>query len=73
MARKNSQQGRRTGKGISLLPAIWARIDRLAAAQDKSRSEVVEEVLSLHLPVIADLRKTEDNSQPSEELELLAR
>ena len=50
MARKTKPENRREGRGISLLPALWARIDRLAEAQEKSRSEVVEEVLSLHLP-----------------------
>jgi metal-responsive CopG/Arc/MetJ family transcriptional regulator len=63
MARKKRQSELRQGKGISLLPTLWARIDRLADAQDKSRSEVVEDVLTAFLPAIDDLRKTQDTTQ----------
>lgn len=63
MARKTKPENRREGRGISLLPALWARIDRLAEAQEKSRSEIVEEVLSLHLPAVVNFRKSDENTQ----------
>lgn len=40
--------------GIGLRPSLWERIDRYAKAQGKSRNMVIEEVLSLHIPVIDD-------------------
>lgn len=52
--------------GIALRPSLWARIDELADAQDKSRNQVMEEVLSLHLPSLAGSRNSHEDTRESE-------
>ena len=67
--KKASKRQPKVPGGIALRPTLWERIDRLAEAQDKSRNQVMEEVLSLHLPVDHDFRKG-DNPQDTAPLEL---
>lgn len=55
--------------GIGLRPSLWERIDRFAAHQKKSRNQVIEEVLTLHVPVVADSSKTDPNPRDSETVE----
>lgn len=59
MGRRLTRNERRQGRGISLLPALWARIDGMAEAQSKSRSEVVEEFLTPLLSLGDDLQRVE--------------
>lgn len=49
--------------GIGLRPSLWRRIDAFAEVQGKSRNQVIEEVLSLHVPVPGDSRKSQTDSQ----------
>lgn len=49
--------------GIALKPSLWARVDRLATAQKKSRNQVMEEVLSLYLPDVPEVRNLQEESQ----------
>ena len=49
--------------GIALRPALWRRIEALAERQGKSKNEVMEEVLSLHLPVAQDFEILREDSR----------
>jgi hypothetical protein len=53
--------------GIALRPVLWERIRRLAERDEKSRNQVMEECLSVHLPHVDDLRKSEHNPQSTGE------
>lgn len=55
--------------GIGLRPSLWERIDRFAAEQRKSRNQVIEEVLSLHIPAASDSSKSGENPRNSETVE----
>lgn len=48
--------------GVGLRPSLWERIDAYAAAQRKSRNQVIEDVLSAHIPCVADFTKTHEYS-----------
>lgn len=63
MNRTSRRRERRVPSGISLLPSVWERVDKLAESQEKSRSQVVEEVLSLHLPCAANSQEADADSQ----------
>ena len=52
--------------GIGLRPSLWARIDAYAADQRKSRNQVIEDVLTAHVPCVADFRKTHENPPTTE-------
>lgn len=65
---KASKQHKKPG-GIALRPALWERIRRLAELQDKSANQVMEECLSLHLPPVADFRKSEQDVNPAQTVE----
>ena len=45
-------------RGIALRPELWARVDAVAQAQQRSANQVIEMVLELHLPVARDLPKS---------------
>lgn len=53
MAQKRRTE-RRLGRGVSLLPSLWERVERVADIQGKSCSEVIEDVIVLHLPPLAE-------------------
>lgn len=53
-------------RGIALRPSLWRRIDAVAERQQKSRNEVMEEVLSLHVPAVDDFRNERVNSREYE-------
>lgn len=65
MLKRNRREKKKPG-GIALKPSLWARIDRLAEAQDKSRNEVMEEVLSLHVPHVGDFNKSKTDESDRE-------
>jgi predicted DNA-binding protein len=48
--------------GIGLRPTLWERIDAYAAEQGKSRAQVIEETLAAHIPVVSNLRKSQESS-----------
>lgn len=48
--------------GIGLRPSLWRRIDDYAADQGKSRNQVIEETLTANIPVVANLRKSQNSS-----------
>lgn len=50
-------------RGVGLSPSVWARIEAVAENQEKSLSQVIEDVLTLHLPVVRDFRKSEQEPQ----------
>lgn len=52
--------------GVGLRPSLWERIDRFAAAQGKSRAQVIEEVLSLHIPVVPAFRNSGEKKRDAE-------
>lgn len=52
--------------GIGLRPSLWERIDRYAADQRKSRNQVIEDVLTAHIPCVADFRKSEETARHTE-------
>lgn len=49
--------------GVGLRPSLWERIDAYAADQGKSRAQVIEEVLTANIPVVPELRKSQDSSR----------
>ena len=53
--------------GIGLRPSLWQRIDAFADAQGKSRNQVIEEILNLHIPAARDLRKTHENVRKAQD------
>jgi len=61
-----SSNDRKKPGGIALRPELWERVRRLAQVQKKSQNQVMEECLSLHLPVVAEFRKTEEDVQPAQ-------
>lgn len=48
--------------GIGLRPWLWKRIDDYAASQGKSRAQVIEETLTANIPVVENLRKSQESS-----------
>jgi len=63
---KQSSRERKVPGGIALRPSLWARVDALAEAHGKSRNQVMEETLSLHLPIANDLRKSQAETRGTE-------
>lgn len=62
MAKQRKQPG-----GIALKPALWERIERLAAEQGKSKNEVMEAVLELHLPAVASFGNSREHALDAED------
>lgn len=62
MAKERKQPG-----GIALKPTLWERIERVAAAQGKSKNEVMEAVLDLHVPDTRHFGNQRENSHDDEE------
>jgi hypothetical protein len=58
--------------GISLIPALWAEIDRVAAAAGVSRNQVMERALMATFGVASDLRKTGSGTRKTEEAEVVS-
>lgn len=52
-----AKRERKQAGGIALRPDLWRRIERVADEQEKSRNQVMEEVLSLHVPAVPDSQK----------------
>jgi len=63
MARKSNPADWKKGKGVSLAPALWERIERVADAQAKSTSQVIEDGVSFYLSAMEVSRKSEDTTQ----------
>lgn len=59
MERKSTSRERKMPGGIALKPSLWRRIEMVAEADGKSKNEVMEEVLSAHVPRIQDFRKSQ--------------
>ena len=66
MVRKQGRRERKVPAGVALPPSLWERIDQVADAQQKTRSEVVCEVLSLHVPVLRESHESYAHSQTTE-------
>jgi hypothetical protein len=50
MERKTTTREKKMPGGIALKPSLWRRIEQIAEADGKSKNEVMEEVLSAHVP-----------------------
>lgn len=55
MAAKSLKQPR----GVALRPELWQRLDALAIEQRRSRNQVIEMCLELHLPQPTELSKAQ--------------
>ena len=53
--------------GIGLRPSLWQRIDAFANRQGKSRNQVIEDILTLHIPVDPDFRYSNGAVRKSED------
>lgn len=48
---------RKQAGGIALRPSLWKRIEAVADAQGKSKNQVMEAVLDLHVPAVSESQK----------------
>lgn len=70
MMKRRRQRERKHPGGIALKPSLWELIDRIADAQDKSRNQVMEEVLSLHVPALSDSTNLSSKTEEDESSEV---
>lgn len=67
MKLKRRPREKKVASGIALKPSLWARIDGLAILHEKSRNQVMEEILSIHVPSAVEINKLVAELQDDEE------
>ena len=58
--------------GISLIPALWEEIDRVAKAAGVSRNQVMERALMERFGVQGDIQKSEGRTRRTEDDEVVS-
>lgn len=67
---KRQRKELKQGRGVSLYPSTWAKVDAVAEGQEKSASEVIEECVNKCYPRVPRFRKSGVESSNSEIVDL---